>query len=354
MPAPPDPNAPPESIIVGQFSGMRNTVAPERLGPRDLEKAVNVDIDDAGQVRRRRGYELAQSGAWHSIRGPLAGKAFGVKDGTLGIIRADFSFATLGIAIGRDSPVCYTEVNDEVYFSSESMAGVISSIETVNPWGHTDGQGIWFSPVYTPTDTLGEVGGSLLGDPPKASQIEAYKGRIYLAVGKTLWATELFRYHYVDRTRGFVQLEHEITLIMAVEDGLYVGTTGGLYFLQGVFGSFKLSIIGTDAVLAGSGVFVPTELVHPQARSGPVPTGQAAVMMTTGGVIAAFDNGVVHNLTNDRLVFPSGVNAAALFRQDQGANHYVAAVDSAGGPSANARIGDYVDAEIIRASQRGD
>jgi hypothetical protein len=48
------------------------------------------------------------------------------------------------------------------------------------------------------------------------------------------------------------------------------------------------------------------------------------------------------------MAFPAGVSAAALFRQDQGANSYIAAVDSAGGPSANARIGDYVDAEIRR------
>jgi hypothetical protein len=81
------------------------------------------------------------------------------------------------------------------------MSGVITLSRDGATVGHTDGQGTWFSPVYTPTDTLGEVGGTLLGDPPKATQIEAYKGRIYLAVeGKTLWATELYRYHYVDRT----------------------------------------------------------------------------------------------------------------------------------------------------------
>jgi hypothetical protein len=42
-----------------------------------------------------------------------------------------------------------------------------------------------------------------------------------------------------------MQFEHEITLVMAVGDGLYVGTTGGLYFLQGVFGSFKLQQLTT-------------------------------------------------------------------------------------------------------------
>jgi hypothetical protein len=350
MPQPPDPNLP-DSIILGAFSGLKNTVAPERLKADELERALNVDVDDAGQLRRRRGYILSLAGDWHSVKGPLAGKVYGVKDGTLGIIRPGPVFYTLGVDVGA-APVCYAEVNDEVYFSSRDASGVISLAETVEPWGDTAGQGTWLSPVYTPTETLGEVGGTLLGDPPKATQIEAYKGRIYLAQGKTLWATELWRYHFVDRTGGFIQFEHDITLVMAVGDGLYVGTTGGLYFLQGVLNSFKLQQMTTGAVLPGSGVAMPAELVHPQARNSPVPTDTAIVCLSDDGVLAGFDGGTVFNLTRDRLLLPAGTSAAGLFRQDLGANHYVAAMDSAGGPSANTRIGDYVDAEIIRAVDR--
>lgn len=342
----PDPNIP-ESIVLGVFKGLKNTVEAERLGSDDLETALNIDIDDAGQVRRRRGYNLALGGEWHSIKGPLVGKAYGVRDGILGIIRSGLTFTSLGVTIGT-APVCYTEVNEEVYFSSRNASGVIAKDETVGEWGHTDGQGTWFSPVYTPTATLGAVGGSLLGDPPKADHIAYYKGRIYLAHGKTLWATELYRYHYVDRTWNFMQFEHEITLLMAVGDGLYVGTTGGLYFIQGVFGSFKLQQRIASAVLAGSGVEVPADLVHPQARNQPMPTDIAVVMMTNEGVIAGFDGGTIYNLTHDRVIFPDGVSAAGLYRQDQGANHYLAAVDSAGAPTANARIGDHIDAEVRR------
>jgi hypothetical protein len=346
----PDPNLP-DSIVLGQFSGLKNTVAPERLAPTELERALNVDIDDAGQIRRRRGQTLKIAGSFHSVKGPLAGKVYGVKDGVLGIIRPGPSFFSLNLAIGTAS-VCYTEVNEDVYFSSTDLSGVIAQDETVAEWGHTDGQGTWFSPVYTPTETLGEVAGTLLGDPPKATSICAYKGRIYLARGKTLWATELYRYHYIDRTRNFMQFEHEITLLMPVSDGIYVGTTGGLYFIQGILGEFKLQQLTAGAVLAGSGVEVPCQLIHPQARTQDVPTGVCAAMMTNDGVIAGFDGGSCFNLTSGRIAFPPGVSAAGLFREDQGANHYLAAVDSAGAPTANARFGDWVDAEIIRAVDR--
>jgi hypothetical protein len=351
MQQPQDPNAVPDTVIFDAFDGIKNTVSRERLGPRDLEKAVNIDLDDSGQPRRRRGYEPALDGEWHSIKGPLAGKTYGVRDGYLGIIRPLPDFFSLGIYIGTE-PVAYTEVDNIVYFSSDSMSGVVSQAEVVNSWGATDGQGFWDTPVSIPTETLGEVAGQLLGDPPKARCLAAYKGRIYLAAEKTLWATELFRYHYVDRTKNFMQFEHEITLLMAVADGLYVGTTGGLYFIQGMLGTFKLQQITSGAVLFGSGVEVPSQLIHPQARSQDMPTSIAAVMMTADGILAGFDGGDVFNLTQTRVMLPSGVSAAGLFRQDQGANSYVTVVDSAGAPTSTARIGDYIDAELIRAVDR--
>jgi hypothetical protein len=341
--AKPDEDAP-ESIMLQQFSGIKNTVAPERLSAAELEKAVNVDIDDAGQVRRRRGYTLAAAGNFHSLK-TIGGKVYGVKDGVLGIIRADYSFKTLHTV---NAAVCYTEVDREVYFSSASASGIIERNESVSAWGVTDGQGQWLSPVIAPTETLGAIGGKLLGDPPKATSLAAYKGRIYLAVRNVLWATELYQYHYVDKTKNYMQFEHDITLLLAMEDGLYVGTTGGLYFIQGILGQFKLSQVSAAAVLAGSDAWAPADLVHPQARNAPVPTGEAVLMMTAEGILAGFDGGTAYNLTQDRMVFPQGLSAAGVFRRDAGVTSYVAAVDSAGGPTANARIGDYVDAEIIR------
>jgi hypothetical protein len=342
--APPD--QPPESVILGSFKGLKNTVARERLGPNELERAINVDIDDVGQVRRRRGYVRKLTGKWHSIR-TFTLKVLGVRDGVLGTLVDGYTFTSLGVFVGS-LPLAYTEANGEIYFCNNQASGVVRVDDAVEPWGKTGGQGLWLSPVLDETSTLGPVAGDLLGDPMKGNCIEAYKGRIYIADGKTLWATELYRYHLVNRTRGFMQFEHDITLVMAVDDGLYVGTTGGLYFIKGVFGQFQLSAITSDTVLPGSGQFVPTELVHPQARNAPVPQGVAAVFMTSGGVVAGFDGGTCYNLTIEAVVFPGGVTAAALFRQDSGANHYVAAIDSFGGPAANARIGDYCEAEIVR------
>ena len=345
------PQKPPESIILGQFSGLKNTVSDDRLAASELARATNVDIDDVGQISRRRGQTQVSSANWRSIR-DIDGKLYGVKDGVLGIVRPDYSFKTL-TTIGSAN-VCYTEVAGEIYFSSTNASGVVKLDETLIPWGKTSGQGTWLSPVRTPTATLGEVGGTRLGDPPNATSLAAYKGRIYLAVDKLLWATELFAYHFVDRTKNFMQFEDTITMVAAMSDGLYVGTAGGLYFMRGTFEAFRpleqftLTKVSDYAVLPGSDVIMPAEMVHPQARTSPMPMSQAVVCMTTGGIVAGFDSGSVYNLTLGQVEFPVGVSAAGLYRREAGVTHYIAAVDSAGGPGANARMGDYVEAEIRR------
>lgn len=342
---------PPESIILGQFSGLKNTVADTRLGADELARATNVDVDDVGQLSRRRGQTRVSTANWRSVR-DIDGKLYGVKDGVLGIVRPDYSFQAL-TTVGA-SNVCYTEVAGEIYFSSADASGVIKLDETLIPWGVTSGQGTWSSPVQTPTTTLGSVGGKLLGDPPKATSLAAYKGRIYLAQNKLLWATELFQYHFVDRTKNFMQFEDPITMVAAMTDGLYVGTTGGLYFMRGTFEAFRpleqftLNKVSDYAVLPGSDVIMPSEMVHPQARTAPMPASQAVVCMSTGGILAGFDSGSVYNLTLSHVEFPQGVSAAGLYRHEAGVTHYIAAVDSAGGPATNARMGDYVEAEIRR------
>lgn len=346
-----DPNALPESIVVAQFQGIRNTVSRERLALGELETARNVDLDDVGQARRRRGYARKDASDWHSLR-TIGGRILGVKDGMLGIVGTDYSFTSLGTVAGAER-VSYAQVGEVTYFSSAVCSGKIVD-GAVQPWGHISAERTWVSPVAVPTATLGAVSGKLLGPPPLATEIEYYKGRIYLGHDKWLWHTELYQYDYVETVRGFVPLEKPITLVMAVEDGLYVGTEGGLYFLGGTASEgLKLSPILSSPVLRGSGVVVPLGDVQSQLGDAKLPESEVPMFMTQAGICVGLDGGRVHNLTRGRVVFPGAASAAALYREDQGVTQYLAVVDSAGGPSANARIGDFVDAEIVRAAEQG-
>lgn len=343
MPRPED--QPPESIVVGQFIGMRNNLTRERLMPGELEKALNVDIDDSGQVRRRRGYTQKLTGGWHS---PFTWRdeTYAVKDGELGIITPGYVFNSL-MVVGSD-PLSYTAVDETMYFSSRSAAGKVTG-GAVYPWGSLTGSGVWLSPVITPSATLGAIAGQQLNNPPLAEHIVAYKGRIYLANGKTLWATELYLYDVVDRTRNFIQFESDITMLGAVDDGLVVGTEDGLYYLAGTLSTgLKQVMINDSAPVPGSAVYMPSSKVYPQARDSVPQESTAMVFLTDQGVCAVFNGGQLFNLTHTNMAFPKAVRAAGLYREQDGVNQYLATADTAGTPTAQVRIGDYVEAEIVR------
>lgn len=362
MAGPQDNAPPPESLMLQAYKGLKNTVNAERLGPDEFQRAVNVDLDNAGQPRLRRGYTLKIDANVHSVFSAILG-TLAVINGQLSLIYPDYSTESLqpganppaygdggfviGIFIGSE-PLAYVDLGDKVYYSSRTRAGVIDmTTKTVNAWGADAAERTWLSPVVNPTSTLSPIGGKLLAPPPLATDLAYLNGRIYLAHEKTLWATELYLYDYVDATKNFLPFESKITFVGAVTDGLYVGTTSAVWFLSGPLGQMKRVPLMAVPGIPGSLVALPEDLIRPELP--PSDASKNAVMFMTGaGLCAGFDNGVCYNLTQTQVLFPEAVSVASMFRQQDGINQYVAVADSGGTPSANTRIGDYVDAEIRR------
>ena len=337
-----------DSVLFQKFTGLRNTVTAERLEQGELQTAVNVDIDDAGQLRRRRGYTLAASGNYHSLfRGDFA--TFAVKNGVLGVVNPDYTHTAIQSGVGSE-PLAYVQVAENVYFSSSVASGVIGEDLTVSAWGAVSEAGTWLSPVVNPTATLPAIAGRLLGAPPMATALTYYNGRIYMAHGKTVWATDLYLYNYVDKTRTFLQFESDVTMLAPVTNGLYVGTTTDVWFLAGSrLEELKRQPMMHYGALPGSALPVPAELVNPQVPNRPQPESKNAVLfMSTSGLCVGLDGGMLYNLTQNQVLFPDAVSVAPMFRRQDGINQYVGVADSGGSPSSAARIGDYVDAEIRR------
>ena len=348
-PQPPEPVVP-DSVTIQEFDGLLNTRALERLGPKDLFKASDVDLDDAGQARRRRGQTLVDAADYHSLYASSE-HVFVVRNGTLGYLDDASAFHSLGMSAG--SPfVAYTEVAKDVYFSSSAVSGVIRPDLTVGAWGQRGGAGEWVSPVITPTDTLQPISGQLLVPPPLATALTYLNGRIYLAAGRVLWATELYLYGLVDRTRTYFYYEDDITMLGAVDDGIYVGTTQGVYFQSGPsLREMKREPATVGGALPGSLVVVPRGMLAPDVVGG-LPADQQDVVMftTTQGIHVGMNGGVVKNVSAARVVMPAAQRAAAMFRDQDGIAQYIASLDSDGAPTFSARVGDSIEAELIRHS----
>ena len=331
---------PPESVVIAAFKGLKTTATRERLAPGEMLSAVNIDVDSAQQVHRRRGYTKKLAGNCHSL---WQGRAdtYVVVDGMLGVLAPDYTHRPL-IHVGSD-PLSYTELADTVYYVSRVTSGKVVLGTTVASWGAANAEGTWLSPVVNPTATLGEIRGKLLAPPPLATSVVEFHGRIYLASGRTLWATELFLPDYVDKTRNFIQFEADIVFLGRVDDGIYVGTEGGVYFLSGTFGSMRRRLSSPVRALTGSLVHVPAEHTRPD-RS----VSRGAVMfMTDDGLYLGLDDGLCYSMTKD-VDFPQAESVAALFQQQDGDMKYIGVMDSRGTPASNTRVGDYVDAEIRR------
>ena len=348
MADPTDPQAPSDSITFANWEGLRNTVTPERLKPSELERAVNIDIDDANQIHRRRGYTKVANGNYHSLFSNRAGRMFVVKNGALGLLNPDYSFETLLPGVGPEY-LDYTQVGGDIYFASMTASGVIGIDNIVSQWGAQVAPNQWLSPVVRPTETLPPTRGKFISAPPMATALTYWNGRIYLANGNTVWATELYLYNYVDKTKNFLQFEAPVTMLATVTDGLYVGTSESVWFLSGPFNEMKRIPIMSYGVMPRSSVEVPAELVKPQISQDPQsPIRNAVLFLTQTGLCAGFDGGVIYNLTQAEVLFPDAVSAAPMFRRQDGVNSYVAVTNSGGTPSANTRMGDYVDVEIRR------
>lgn len=340
----PPPENPTDSVTFNQFSGIKNTVSRERLAPGELEVAKNVDLDNMGQLRRRRGFTRVALGDFHSLFRAADDTVYGVKDGSLGIIYPNFTFQSLASGAG-DAPIAYVQVADTIYYSSEDVSGKIDAkTHAVSAWGASTSDTTWLSPVVNPVEGLPPIKGKMLGKPPMATALAYYNGRIYLANDRTVWATELYLYDYVDKTKNYMMYESKVTMLAAVTDGLYVGTNTGIWFQSGPFNEMRRVLADGGAALPGSAVPVGTgQLPELQINSR-----SAYLVMTPDGLVVLLDSGNTINLTENKVIFPEATRVNSLFRMQDGVNQYIGVANSAGTPSSNARIGDYVDAEIRR------
>lgn len=341
---------PPESVVLGKFDGLVNTVTPERMGLGDLQRAANVDLDNAGLIRRRRGYTQLAPGAFHSAWTAPDGRTFVVEEGTLCVLREDTTRLPL-VEVGG-TPLSYVSVGGVVYFSSRDASGKILPDLTPAPWGQAGGDGQWLSPVLRPTETLGEVQGKLLRRPPLAEWLTHHSGRIYLAQGTVLWATELYAYDWVDATRTFFQYETPITGLASCGDGFYVGTTQAVYFVSGALRELRRQTVVQSGCVPGSMVSVTADTV---ARAGEpaLQHREGVIFLTDEGLIVGFNNGFCRNLTGGRFMFPKSEVAVPMVREADGMHHYVVVTRSGLRPSGMG-MGDFCDVEVIRGPRHRD
>ncbi|MBT9176369.1 MAG: hypothetical protein DDT20_00682 [Firmicutes bacterium] len=108
------------------FKGLRNTTPSRSFAPGDLEVALNVDVDDEENIRRRNGYSPpVVGGACHSLFSNSE-ECFVVVGGVLSQVLPNYTTFALrsGLATGR--PLAYVSVDDRTFYSNGLVTGIVS------------------------------------------------------------------------------------------------------------------------------------------------------------------------------------------------------------------------------------
>lgn len=154
-----------------------------------------------------------------------------------------------------------------------------------------------------------------LDAPPAASVLAMYRGRIYMAVQELVYATSPLSFEHCD-LRDYRAIDgSEVRVLAPVDQGIFIGTANGVYFLSGTdFRTSNLTKKMDGGAVKGSLV----QIDGMAATNNPQLAGIAACMFTTeNGIVLGLPDGTLQNLTVDRYQMPPGALGAAVFRGGQ-------------------------------------
>ena len=323
-----------KTIKATRFKGVNNVDNAEDVGFDSFQEAVNVDLTDKGQVRKRIGAALEYSGVAHS--------AF-TAGGDIFYVKGDRLLRNHAVDLGEvRTPIHTVELQDKVYFTSTSQTGIIEA-DGIKPWQPTEQNRLridaWEDENGNAFDMI-EHNPVFYANGPQGQAIAQHAGRLYVAQGNMLLFCDPFA-PLLWQGMGFM-FRDRITALMPLEDGMWV-CANGLYWLSGNDPTvMKLDLIEQCRGIEGTGVRVPGNRFPIDSA----PAGDVWLLTTDTGVVALKTNGFLANVTEDTYEVPYQPVGAATFIETGGINRYIVQTD--GATSSRAVTRDAVSVRIIR------
>jgi len=293
------------NIDFSNFKGINNVDDALNLADDELAEASNVDIDNRGKIQRRNGYtkKYTPTGVLHSLWSNDRICLF--VDGTsLMRLYEDYSSTVVRSNV-TTLPMSYVDVNEKIYYSNASVNGYIEN-----------GLDVAFS----------DPGIKFKQAPKPGQHIEFYNGRLYIARNETIWYTDAYALGRVDMRSNFISMKDEVTMLKAVDDGIYVSIgdindRSSVIFLGG-----STPEEFTYKVVADYGAIEGTAVKPKSAFIGDGIEGQTVLWTSRKGICLGANGGRLTNLTAQRYVVPNNRFGAGLFRLQNGIPQYIASL----------------------------
>lgn len=190
-----------------------------------------------------------------------------------------------------------------------------------------DGEVLWRQATMSNEDASFTIGSGLLNSgaplltknmvaPPSCEKIVFYRGRLYMSSGTTIWHTEPWNYELVSLDRNFVYFDSKVTMLEAVETGLWVGTRDKSFFLSGsdpmADGGFQLRTKTATGCINGASTVIDSFVM---GREG-IPGGKVAIWASRDGIFAGDGNGNLIDMTSNYFVPPDADEGWACFEKN--------------------------------------
>lgn len=284
-----------------EWKGIDN-VAPDdmRLDVGYVRVANNVDIDNSAMMHRRKGVsQRVLYGRWHS--GWTNGtNYFAVVDGDLVEVNLNWSTTIILAEVGY-SRMNFVQVGKRTFFTNSDIIGVIED-GTVYPF-----------PEINQEFKEKMIGGDL---------IEYYNARLYVAQDKEIYFSDAVNPMVMDSRKNFILTGGPITMLKAVEDGIYVSASGKTFFMHGDDPStFKYKALLDVPAIQFSAISFEKEVIT-YAKRGTF-AGKTVIFSTTDGIFMGHKSGALEDLTGKHYGVLDIDSGCSFIRWDKVRQQYI-------------------------------
>lgn len=267
-----------------------------------------------------------------------------------GLTAGDYQITQTAVVAGVESgaPECVTVTVAEgggITVTTPASATATFRVYLAGPYGESNGlREVGEFPagasVIIGTGWRGKRLESLHAIKPMPGQCLAHhKGRLWIAAGAVGWFTSELSPHWLFPAHGYYLFDAPITMLGAVEDGLYVATATATYFLQGKTPTdMTQRLVGTVGALEGSGFAgLAADLF---VGDGGFPGQSAAWIDSEGYVTVGKAGGVTLRPHKTRYGMGRGSRGAVTQVDREGLIQLVALSDLHGGTASGNRATD--------------
>ncbi len=159
------------------------------------------------------------------------------------------------------------------------------------------------------------------------SDVSVFNGVAFVSQGSVLRYSEPFYYGITAPLGNFITFNAPILFHEPVTDGLYVGTTGGTYFLSGgAPAAFTQRLVGPAPVMSDS-ITIPGSMLDPEL--GAQAQSDVVVWLSSDGFALGFDGGVVRAVQASRIHLNQHGDGAMFARTHNGIKQVISLVETA-------------------------